>query len=197
MPKQPFSRVLTIATTVLLALSIFSLPAIAQDTDQVKTTPKVLDRIDQRIDDVNTRREDKIETRCEKVHTRIDKLKDKYQNNKERHINRYDSITDKFSTIINRIKEAGYDVSSIEANVVVLQEKIDNFHVLHNEFLTIMEEAKELDCGEANGEYKAKLQEAKAKLGEVRTQVQEIKSLIRDTMIPDLRAIIAEIKSSN
>lgn len=59
-------------------------------------------------------------------------------------------------------------------------------------FISKLESSKNYDCGESKGKFKEMVAESKTELSTFRTQAKAIADFIKNTIMPDLKAIRAQ-----
>lgn len=141
-------------------------------------------------------REARTDARCAALTAAINIRINRYNERKENQIALHQRIHDRLQELIKRLEEKGYDVTVIRADLVKLDEMIkkanDDFQV----FMIKLEMTKQYNCGDAQGDFMAKLAEAKAALAVFRADLKEITTFIKETLKPHVRELRAKVQSS-
>lgn len=128
-----------------------------------------------------------VENRCEIVTNRVQNMITKFDTNKQRHIERHTKVVERVKEVVTKLKAKGYDTSKLETDLVSLETKVREFATLYSDFIAKLKESQTLACGNSEGAFKAKLDEARQSLKASREKAKEITNFIKDTIIPDLR----------
>ncbi len=130
-----------------------------------------------------------VEQRCARITKNIEKKTTGFDENKDRHYNAYKNLDDRLTKLSAKLKAKGYDVTELDADLVVLDGKIKTFATDYAAYLAKLGETKEYACGHSDGDFKAKLAEARALLKKVREDSQDIKNYFLNTIRPDIKKI--------
>jgi len=138
---------------------------------------------------VRARLEESAENRCNLITTRVDTLVARYDNNKNRHINNYNRIKDRTQTLAARLQSKGYDTKEVGTNLQTLDTYIKNISQDYTKFVSALRESKEMACGQSEGAYRAKLQEARDYLKDVRESALETRNFVQTTLRPSIQEL--------
>ncbi len=129
------------------------------------------------------------EERCARITKKIENKTTGFDENKDRHYNAYKNLDDRLTKLSAKLKAKGYDVTELDADRVVLDEKISKFLTDYTAYMAKLGETKDYACGHSDGEFKGKLAEARALLKTVREDSQDIKNYFLNTIRPDIKKI--------
>lgn len=130
-----------------------------------------------------------VQARCDLINSRIDLRINNFNANKETHIQRYQNIKTNVTNLVTYLKSKGYDTSKLETDLATLNTMVVTFGTDYSSFITKLEAAKQFTCGQSDGQFKAKIEEARAQLTIARTQAKDIRVFIVGTIRPDLQAL--------
>jgi len=129
------------------------------------------------------------EQRCEKIKEKIANRNEFFEKNKERQLNAYNNLSDRLNKFAEKLKLKGYDVSDLEADLKVLNEKIQKFSADQDAYIGELNGVKDYLCEKTDAESKTKMDELRASLKQVRQDAKDIREYYRNTIKPDLQAI--------
>ncbi len=132
-----------------------------------------------------------LQNRCELTNQKIDLIVDRFEANKERHVTRYNETKTKIQNLVTKADEKGYDVATLTEDLKKLDVMVQDFAQAYANFIATLQATKELDCGNSDGGFAAKVRESRTQLVEVRSQAVAI----RDFFITTIRVDIQELKA--
>ena len=132
-------------------------------------------------------REEIRENRCEIISNRIDARIQLFEQNREFHENIYDALVEKTQRLVNWVKEKDLDTSKLEADLKVLNDKITDAWEDYSLFISLLRESKDFTCGESQGQFKEKLQEALDQLKVFKEDLQDIRNYYKNTIKEDMK----------
>lgn len=127
------------------------------------------------------------EKRCEVVQKKIEARVSTYKQNRDNHRNVYQRIKDKAQTFVDKAKAKGLDTSTLEADLRTLQGKIETFVANADAFIKKLEEANDYNCGQSEGVFMQKLNEAKELGKTARQSAMDVRSYVRETIKTDVK----------
>lgn len=156
---------------------------------QSPTTAPWQQRAQERQEARQERVENRVERRCDIVNNRIDARISHY----EAHYNdveaRMARVTERTNEFINRLETKGYDVSKVRSDLSTLEGMRTTRRSLYTAFINELKEAKQYDCGDSEGAFKAAMDESRAALAKWRDQIKANREYINTTLRPDLQAL--------
>lgn len=135
--------------------------------------------------------EARTENRCQQITTRIENVTNGYNTSKDRHIANYNHIKSRIESFIVDLKAKDYDVDAVETDLNQLDTYVKNLATEYTQFITKLNETKQIACGNSNGDYRAKLGEARKELSDVR----ELSQATRQFIVTQLRVNLLDLKS--
>lgn len=126
---------------------------------------------------------------CEVATAKINQLTTRYDENKEKYVRRYNNIKDKIQTLIARLKDEGYDTTKLQFDLSKLDQQIKDFAEEYSQFILALNDAKTVKCGDSDGAFKLKLQEAKTHLVNSRRIAKEIHDFVKSEIKTDLQEL--------
>lgn len=146
------------------------------------------------------RKEKMEEAKCKNIESRIANRLNRYENNSQMLEKVYGNVQARISRLLERIKNTGIDTSKLEADIAILNGKIDKLKADHATFMTTLQESQSIVCGNSEGEFKGKIDEARKVPEIIRQDRQDIKNFFQATIKADLQEILKQleaIKDSN
>ncbi len=139
---------------------------------------------------VETPRKDAItKTMCANAETRIANRITILTNAKTRHQAAYQRGKERYSNLVAKLKDKGYDTAKLEADLATWNTKILAFSTAFTTHLDALQATQEFECGNSNGAFLESLEDARSKLLTVRTAAIDARSYWLNTIKPDLQAI--------
>ena len=173
--------VLSLVTTALLAASNV---VFAEETATTpKTTPKT-----EAMEKVKENRAQ----RCETVTAKVDERINKFDENRQDHGIRHQKIVNGVTNIVNRLKDRGFDVTKLEADLKDLNTKIVNAAKDYEAFVNILRDTKTVVCGQSQGQFASKMEAAKKQLTVVRADTKDIRDYYINTIKADIKEVRAQ-----
>jgi len=140
-------------------------------------------------------RQEAKEEKCKNVESRIEAKMNKYENGNVSVEDVYKRLKERIRNMVTRLENNGIDASKLEDDLAVLEQKINQVSSSYDTFIAGLEETKTYACGESEGQFRTKLQEAKKLMANVRTGRQETRSFVVNTIIPDIKALREQLKT--
>ena len=134
-------------------------------------------------------------TRCAAVNHRVEGRLAMYEENRDPHFTRFVRLADKLNEIINKSYVKGYNTSVLDADLVILNEKILKFQEDYTLFIQKLENTRNFTCGHSEGQFKAALNESKMQLRIVRQDAEDIKEFYKETIKKDIAELGKQIKA--
>lgn len=179
----------------ILLVSLITTPALAKLEDNSNSFKPKLD-LERIKEEGRGLLEQNKEQRCEQIASRIDSKVTAFNANKDAKEQVYANIKERINTIVTKFKEKGYDTSVLEGDLVILNEKITKYWTDRQAVITKLEEAKTFVCGESDGAFKQKIQEAKELMKVVLADAKDIRSFITTVIREDIGQIKAQKRDS-
>lgn len=136
-------------------------------------------------------RKENIAERCTKVTENIDKRIAKFESDHNGRVKVFMTIKERVQERITKLKARGVNVTTVEANLVTLQTKIDKLNADHAAYLEKLKATRAFVCGQSQGEFKAALEAARDAQKVVFADAKDLIAFIKDTLKPNLEALKA------
>lgn len=134
-------------------------------------------------------RAEKRDAACERLEKRIQNKETNFDNTHKLHVRQYQRIKEKLANVIRDAKTAGKDASKLEANLALLNTKIDTFDTDRLALIDALKEVRALACAEDKDAFKEALEEAQAQQKKVLADVRDIKRFYQTVIRANLRAL--------
>lgn len=139
------------------------------------------------------------EKRCEIVNELISKRISIFETTKQNHALNYDKLLSRLSEISNRLKQLGFDTTTLDTDVLTLTDMVNKYKDQYQAFLTELNASSDVVCSQELT-YKDKLEQTKAMLQELRSMRADIKDFYISTIrqdVVDLRNQAEELENQN
>jgi hypothetical protein len=177
--KKLLAKAVATGATVLLSATLFTGMAGA-----VSVTP-------------TARSGARLEQACQRITSVIDQRITAYDNHKEDHVQRYNNIVNRVTALVSKLTDKGYDVSKLTTDLQTLNGMIKDFATDYTNFINTLKDAKQFACGNSQGQFAVKVEEARGFLKQAREQAVAIRSFILETIKPDLQALKDQKPANN
>ncbi len=131
--------------------------------------------------------------RCAAVDNRVAGLVNQYNENNG--TKRFSEITNILQNVITRAEARGYNVTTLQADQVILNEKITAFQANYSLFIQKLEDTRSYTCGHSEGEFQSALLIARAQLALARGNAQEVNQF-KQTIIKDIKDLMNKAKAA-
>ncbi|RJR27021.1 hypothetical protein C4561_04570 [candidate division WWE3 bacterium] len=159
--------------------------------EEYKTRQK---EIKQEREEVKTQLQETRAERCDIVEGQMDARIDQYRAAQENHLARYTALKEKLANLITRLEEQGYDVTKLQEDLLVLEDKIAVLTQRFEEFVVQLEETTNFECGDSNGDFLTAMQESRNALSLVRQSALDVKNYYVNTVKQDIVALRDQIR---
>lgn len=146
---------------------------------------------------IQNRVENRVDDRCDRVENRLDAIMSHYDVNKDRHLETYKQLKTDFANLMRLLSSKEYDVTKLQADAKVLDEKIVKFGRDYEAYVTQIEKTKEFACGESAGNFVSELEKVHQLLRVVRADVQDIRQYYLTTIKADIQAVRQQKLTTN
>jgi len=127
---------------------------------------------------------------CEKRQGKIEENKAKFEERKVKHMEAYNNLLDRLKKLSDKLSAKNYDVTDLDEDVIVLEEKIGQFETDFTVALDKIKEAKNYVCdGHTSVENKSEMKAARDLIKKVRQDSVEIRNYYKNTIRLDILAI--------
>lgn len=170
-----------------------------QNFDQTRETWKkeresMLEKFKEQKNELRLKFKEKFtKERCAKITERMQNRIGHFEDRKEKHFRVYTNLINRINKFIARAEEKKIDTDVINGHLVELEGKINKFKEDYAIYIAKLKEVKNLTCGHSEGEFKGALLEAKGLLKIVHADAADIRKYVRDTIIPDIKALKAQM----
>jgi hypothetical protein len=140
------------ALITLFAVSVFPVYAVEGKNEDTRAQKK---------EDMLLRKQERVETRCTISENKIKGIVSTYESNKtswEKLISNTEEVLNKMEA---KLKAAGADTTKLVGYIAELKTLMQKSAAAKDAVIAKLREGQNLACGEANGEYKSRLQEAR------------------------------------
>lgn len=185
---------LLLITAALLLCLLNATPVMAQSESSVTNTrsnvkpasrPVVAPVRQQVQEQVGARIDDK----CERIENRLDAISTRYDLNKDRHLEQYQKTKNDFANLMKVLTAKDYDVTKLQADAKVLDEKIVKFGRDYDAYVVQMKKAQQLACGQSQGSFKTELDGVHQALRVVRADAQDIRQYYQTVIKVDIQTV--------
>ena len=133
-----------------------------------------------------------IQSRCERLTQNVDSKLARFENNKKGHGEAFANMQNRLNKLALRLGEKGYNVTALEEDLNVLDDKIMDFGTDYQVYIESLKTSKNYACGESVGEFTEQIKLAKDDLQTLRDDVADIKDFYKTTIKPHILEIRAQ-----
>jgi len=108
----------------------------------------------------------------------------------------YDNISDKLTTVIEKVQLAGVDTTELEAKVTELNSMVADLLTKVADYKTTVNDLSELDCQANPDEFKAALEYAKTQRVEIVSSSKAIRNFVQESLKPVLSDIRIQLTNT-
>jgi len=186
-----------ISIFVCLVFSLVALP-VAVFAQEDQTNPQRLE-IEKRISERKSRlkvqlseaEKQIVKTRCNGAQTKLATLQSNAEKHASQNDDRTNKIVEKISTLVDKLKGAGYNTASLENASAIVEEKNKTLQAAYQSYINALSDAAKNDCKADTEGFKASLEEARAKFKELKTARSDLRIAMREQLRPALQDILS------
>lgn len=141
------------------------------------------------------KRKEAVEEKCKNMESRIEAQMNKYENGNISVEDVHKNLKERIQNMVTRLENNGIDAGKLKEDLAELEQKIAQTAANYDTFIAGLEATKTYACGESQGQFRTKLQEAKKLMVSVRESRKETRSYIVNTIIPDIKALREQLKA--
>ena len=134
--------------------------------------------------------------RCDTIESRVATITTRHENNKSRNVTAYENMYTRLTKVVARFEAKGLDVSTLTADLAILNNKIIKLKTDHAAYLTSLLDSKQYACGKSEGEFKNTLISAREKMAIVKTDIADIKNYYQTTLKTDINTLKALVEAT-
>lgn len=142
-----------------------------------------------KIEEMKIKQKEWKERKCQEVQKKMQNRIANFDEGKTRRVNAYNNLKDRIAKFITSAKERGYDTRELEANLKVLEGKIQAFSEKYKIFITKLSGKSNYICQSTEEKFRGNLQEARIAIKEVQASAQEIKNYVADVIRPNIKKL--------
>lgn len=133
------------------------------------------------------------ERTCNMLEAKIDKKIAHYDENRTRYVNTFARLETRLADFEAKAEAEGINTDDLEAQLVVLGDKVDAFGVEYAQYIDALREARTHACDTDREAFKAELEVAKTQLLEARAAGLDAKAYYWNTVRVEVKDIKAEL----
>lgn len=131
--------------------------------------------------------------RCQNIEKKIASRVNRYENNGQMLQKVYGNMKNRLTRLSVQLKASGADTTKLDADLAVLQTKIDKLLADQANFMTNLKSSQTAACGSTEGDFKVQLENARKVPELIRQDRTEIKTFFQETIKADLQAIMLQL----
>jgi len=133
--------------------------------------------------------------RCPIIESKIQVKVTDFDNIKIRHLAVYNNLKFRLNAVADRLAARGIDVSALQADLSVLDQKIAKFNADYSDYSVKLRAGQGFACGQPESQFRAKLKEARVAMQLVHQDALDIRSYIGGTIKAELIRIRDGLKA--
>lgn len=129
------------------------------------------------------------EQQCNQIRERISNRVSAYEANRNGKETVYANLLTKISEVILKLKDQGYDVTKLEADLTTLNSKVEKYWTDRQEVTNRLESSKVYACSESKNQYKEMLKQSKDSFEVVQADIKDIRLFVSQIIRSDIQAL--------
>ncbi len=138
---------------------------------------------------IDTAKADRIANKCQNAQDRIQNAINHVDEVKANRVEKYDLVMAKLGNVIDRLKAANVDTTTLESQVADLDAKIQTFVDNVDAYRLALNDAASIDCVTDPEGFVLALEDARALKTSLRQEGDSIKQFIKDNIVVTLQSI--------
>lgn len=130
-----------------------------------------------------------LENRCDATYSRIDAALKNYSIRKDNHLGFYQQALTRWQKLVELAESKGKDTTQIKKDLAEFGTMVTAAKTQYSGFVSTLEEAKKLDCGDSKGQFKGLIAESRAEMKILQEKVKDLKEFVKLHIRPDLSAL--------
>ncbi|MBU2025148.1 MAG: hypothetical protein ABIC19_02345 [Patescibacteria group bacterium] len=123
---------------------------------------------------------------CQNIQSKIQNRINRYENYNSQNRNRFHYLKTRLEKFTADLKARDYDVSQIEQDLKILDEKIQKLNNACEEFINQLKQAQDYSCNKSREEFKNSLNRSVNNIPGIHQYLADIKNFYKDTIRPDI-----------
>lgn len=189
---KSYKTIAAVLSFMLVSLA-FSTPAYAQDTTQTR---------EQRQQSISAAREQNEQLRaqntaerCEIATIRVNTLTTRYEEGRVRYANRYSKLLERLNNLVTKLNEKELPTENLLGYIAQIQTLKVQFDEQIVPTMSLLNESKDLVCGQSEGAYLDLIQQARSQLLASRSTAAKINNIFLTDIVNELKAIRASVNN--
>ena len=138
----------------------------------------------------------KIQEKCKAGQGKVSSVKGKIKGIETSRTQVHKNLMNRMNKLVEKLKAKGVDTTALEADIAVLQTKIDLFNTDLATYKQSVADLAIMDCKTDPEGFKAALATARTNLEKVRTDAKEVHNYLKDTIKPLLKTLRDKVEGS-
>lgn len=140
-------------------------------------------------------RQQNIAERCEIVTTRVNTLTSRYEEGRVRYADRYSKLLERLNNLVTKLNDKELSTENLSGYISEIQTLKEQFDTQIISTMSLLNESKDLVCGQSEGAYVELIQQARAQLAASRSTAAKINSIFLTSVVNELKAIRASVNN--
>lgn len=141
--------------------------------------------------------EAKIKSKCKSSQGKLTSVQSKVTKIRTQRKNAYREVGEKIDRLVERLKAAGIDTSSLEAARADVKNKVDEFNQLVLDYEQTLTDLSSMDCVSDPQAFKAALESARDGRKALAEKGEELKKYVKETLKPIIDELKTQLTSDN
>jgi hypothetical protein len=167
----------------------------AQVQEKVDQMQERKEEIQTKVEETKAKIHEKAMLRCQNVESKINFEITRYENHKNHTTTMYDRISARLDTIVERLQAKDIDTTALESEIVAFKAKSKIVKADYESYIALLEETKQYTCGQSEGEFKNKLNEARTQLQKTRGSLVNARSFYQTNVVPAMQALRQQVQT--
>jgi len=134
-------------------------------------------------------------SRCAAVEHRVEGKITMFEQNRDPHFTRFTRLSAQLDQIINKSYTKGYNITVLDNDIALLNEKISQFQNDYSLFIQKLQNTRNFTCGHSEGQFQAALNASKTQLKILRQDAEDIKKFYDEIIKKDIAQLREQKKA--
>ncbi len=171
----------------------------AQSETTVEALKSLAERISKRKAELKTKltnaEKTRLQSKCKAAQGLVSSVSGRIKGIETSRTEVHKNIINRLTKLSEKLKNKGVDTTELDADIAVLQTKIDTFKTDLTTYKQAVSDLAEMDCTTDPDGFKASLEAARTARATVHQDSKDIRSYVQDTIKPLLKSIRAQLES--
>jgi chromosome segregation ATPase len=137
----------------------------------------------------------RLKGKCGSAQDKIKTYRENINANVPARVKAYQNLQSRLTSLVEKLKAANIDTSTLEQQLTVLDQKIDTFNDNLATYKQQLADLKDIDCTSDPDGFKAALEAARETRKKLAAEIADIKAYVKETIKPTLQTIRQQLEA--